>query len=561
MALQEVEILEILKEPRNKYISKFKEDQVILDIFYNGGDVATQLGKIKNYENTEQKALRDKLARSTKDLLSYLLSPTNKVFSASGFVQKIDAKTEETLEKATEYLEKLPEGISLRQWMQDFWVPAYVSDPNSIMLVEVDEMGRAYPTHKSIQKIHDYSHKWEEFDYIVFLHKKVKMKTDGDKKTEEVQIYRVYDDQKDGLYYLEGEGDKAKLRIYDKGDERPIYLHGLGRVPAFLPSNIKCTKTKGRKPLIHKIDEYLKEYLNDSSIHSIYKFLHGFPIFWRYASKCSRCNGLGTIKKKDANGKIIAGESITCPTCDGKKHKVTNDVSDGVVLPVPKAGAPSLGKDIAGYIQPDLQTWERQVEEMKNSRKEMFYSLWGTYLTDGNEGTEKTATQAYIDSQPVNDVLWSISTVGEAIEEGIMFNILDLTFPERINTVTSKWGRRYLTETPDVLWDKYIKAKKDEAAITVLDYLFKRFLMAEYHNDSVMLDQKMKEFYLEPFPHYTLASMKGIFKPEKIQRKMLFSEWISEGIDYEKDKEVLLAEFDAYVETNLDPIQEPEPTE
>jgi len=227
---------------------------------------------------------------------------------------------------------------------------------------------------------------------------------------------------------------------------------------------------------------------------------------------------------------------------------------------MPKEGISTGGNDIAGYIQPDLETWGKQVEEMDGSRKEMFFALWGTHLTEP-DGVEKTATQAFIDAQPVNDVLWNISNVGESIEEKLMFNILDISFPEMIDEekIVSKWGRRYLTETPDVLWNKYTEARKDQSPITTLDYLYKRFLMAEYHNAPTMLEQKMKEFYLEPFPHYTLSDMRGIFKPKEIQKKMLFSEWVADDIDFNKEKDVLKAEFEQFVTANMDPIEEPKP--
>jgi len=558
MELDKDQILDRILSPSNPNISTYRDDHQILDILHNGGDVASLLEKVKNFENEEQKELRNKIARSTKDLLAYLITPINKVFSASGFVTKIEAKTETTTKKANDYIEKLPEGVSLRQWMQDFWVPAYISDPNGVILVETNEDGEAYPTIKSIDCIHDFKAKWEDFEYLILLHKKVDMKKDDSEEMEKVQIYRVYDSVKDALYYVKGEGDKAKLYEYEDDEDQHIYIHNLDRVPACFISNIKCTKTGGRKSFINVIDEHLREFLNDSSIHSIYKFLHGFPIFWRYATKCSTCNGTGRVKRRQTTETDDGYD--TCSTCNGKKVKITNDVSDGVVIPMPKEGISTGGNDIAGYIQPDLETWGKQVEEMDGSRKEMFFALWGTHLTEP-DGVEKTATQAFIDAQPVNDVLWNISNVGESIEEKLMFNILDISFPEMIDEekIVSKWGRRYLTETPDVLWNKYTEARKDQSPITTLDYLYKRFLMAEYHNAPTMLEQKMKEFYLEPFPHYTLSDMRGIFKPKEIQKKMLFSEWVADDIDFNKEKDVLKAEFEQFVTANMDPIEEPKP--
>ena len=62
--------MQLIKEPSNPHIAGWKKDHNILDIYLNGGDVSAQLEKVKNFENEEQKKLRQKIARSTKDLMA-----------------------------------------------------------------------------------------------------------------------------------------------------------------------------------------------------------------------------------------------------------------------------------------------------------------------------------------------------------------------------------------------------------------------------------------------------------------------------------------------------------
>lgn len=539
MVLDNDKILDIIKMPPRDSIVHWRKEHELLNLYYNGGDVSAQLEQVKNYENLSQKKLRDKIARSTKDFLSNLLNPLNKVFSASGFNTTIDISSKTAKEDFAKHLDRLPEGISMRKWIEIYWKEAYVTDPNGVCFVEVEdsEDPTAYPAYKSILCIHDYSIKWQDFDYIIFDKGKVKM---NDK---EVNIFRVFDDEKDGLYYV----DNLELKEFiEDGKETSIINHGYGFVPAVLCSDIVDKKTNGKKSFINKIDEILKEYMRDSSVHSIYKFLHGFPIFWRIASKCVTCSGTGKIV--DQNSSETPKAKIQCPTCLGKMLQVTSDVSDGVTLPIPTEGQPKLAPDIAGYVQPDLATWQKQLDEMLSMKKDMHFALWGTYTNDDNKSD--TATGRFIDDQPVQDTLKNISETAENIEETLVNFMGKIMYKELFKGANIKYGRRFLIETPDVLWDKYIKAKEAQSPISALDYLYTQFLMAEYHNDPVMLDQKLKEFYLEPFAHYSLEDLKGNATQEQIQRKLLFSEWAVYGVDFSKSAEELKKLFDEYVKIN-----------
>ncbi|MEL4307422.1 hypothetical protein [Joostella sp. CR20] len=528
---------EILKNPRNSDISEFKASHKVLDIYCHGGDVASELEQVKNYENDSQKDLRRKIARSTKDLVSDLIKPSEKVFSASGSNLEIELKAKANEDKFKQHLSKLPDGGSIRQWMQNYWLDAYICDPNAVLLVESDDNGIAYPTYKSINVIYDYLVTWGKIEYLVLRYKEVK----DDKGKITKIVYRIYDDNTDGLYYLDS---NQKIKEYTE-EENEVINHNLGFVPAVIASDIVDKKTSGKLSFINKIDEILKEYMRDSSVHSIYKFLHGFPRYWQYSTNCTTCFGKGQIKDPQDNTKMV-----TCPTCSGTGLKKTHDVSDGINLPIPKnSDQPKLAPDLAGFVQPDLKTWEKQVEEMQSMKRDMHFAIWGTHISDEKSNT---ATGRFIDAQPVNDTLNTITSTGERIEEALITYMAEIMYPEGVTSISSKWGRRYMVETPDVLWEKYITAKEKQAPITTLDYLYKQFLSAEYHNDNKMLDQKLKEFYLEPFPHYSLSDLKDMATKEQIQKKLLFSDWNSETeIDYSQSYDVLKASFDKYFNDNL----------
>ena len=225
-------------------------------------------------------------------------------------------------------------------------------------------------------------------------------------------------------------------------------------------------------------------------------------------------------------------------------------------IPIPSAEDPKLAPDIAGYVTPDLETWSQQVQEMENMKEEMFYAIWGTYLVD-NRNVEKTATEAYINAQPIIDKLHPIADLAERIETDIANAMASIMYNVETQ-VDIKYGRRWLIETPDMLWERYIDAKKEQAPITTLDYLYQQFLMAEYHNDVVMLNMKLKEFHVEPYVHYSLSQIQGTASKQQLQAKLLFSEWTStlSPEDYDKDIDQLKEEFNNYVINNAQIDQE-----
>ncbi len=545
MVLDEAQILELIETPYNQYIKDCRENHKVLDIYLNGGDVAGQLEKVKNYENEDQKELREKIARSTKDLLGYLLNPLNKIFSAGGFNEELEFKVKSSQEQCSEHLKRLPEGMSMRKWIRRYWQEAFITDPNGVLLVEVEEIDdkvRAYPTYKSVNVIHDYRLTWDKFEYIILLHKKVKI-GESDK-----QIYRVYDEEKDALYYVED----GKLIEYDnpeEGDDH-IFMHNYGYVPAVLPSDLINKKTGGKKSFIEKIDEILKEYMRDSSVHSIFKFLFGFPIFWAYSMKCTTCDGTGKVKNERYTEGGTEPYQKKCPTCKGTTLQVTRDVSNGVRLPLPQSSEdPKIAPHIAGFVQPDLDTWQKQLDELQSMKSDMFYALYGTQIVE-DQTSEKTATEVYINKQPIIDTLNDIADTAQSKENALVEYMAKAMFPESFEKANIKYGRRYLIETPDILWEKYITAKEKQAPISTLDYLYRQFLMAEYHNDLNLMEQKVKEFELEPYVHYSLSDLKDVASSEQIQKKILFSDWVHDA-DFDKDIKVLEKEFEEYVKLNM----------
>lgn len=532
MVLEDKDILDIINSPRNPNIKGFKEQHSKLDMFFNGSEnIAEYLHKIQNFENTEQKNLRDKIARSTKDTLKKVLNPFKKVFTAQGGSEEFNLETKANKEAFRELVSNLPEGVSLRKWMEIYWSEAYVTDPNGIVLIESEEGkddAQSYPTYKNISIIHDYQTKWKKVEYVVLNFGKYKV--DGSN----VDVYRVIDDVQDGLYYV-------KNKELKEFGEDSLLIHNKGFVPAIVVSDL-VEKKGGKKSFIDAITELLDEFLRDSSVLSIYKFFHLYPKYWQYVTKCNTCKGQGTVLKD--------GAQSTCPSCSGTGYNLKKDVSDGVFLPLPQdKDDPNIAPHIAGFVEPAIDTWKVMVEELDRLQKEMEFVIWGSY---SEADKSETATGRFIDAQPVMDALRSISESAENTEYYIAYYMARWMYGEEDPDIMISYGKRFLVEQPDQLWNKYIEAKNNKAPISALDQHYKEYLLAQYHNDREMYTQKLKEFYLEPFVHYSLLELKGLITPEEMKRKLYFGEWLGETTDFTLPGETLESQFEAFINQKPD---------
>lgn len=540
MVLGNDEILKLIETPSNTHLKKWREDHNTLKIYVEGGDVAKELSKIDGYENQQQEELRKKVARSTKAEVKNLLNPINKVFNASGGSTVFEGISKTQQDSINEVIDKLPEGISVQEWVEIYLKDAFITDPNGVVFVETGNSefeGVAYPTYKSTNVIHDYQTTWDRFEYIIFKQGKHAIS-----ESEDVEVYRVVDDEKDGLYYVKDN----RLHEYETDDSEAIIIHNYGFVPAELCGGLVDKETGGKLSFINPVDESLREFLRALSVFTIYKFLHLFPKFWRFAMKCTTCNGTGQVTNtgpdKDTNPMKV------CPTCKGKRLKVKTDVSDGITLPIPKGDQPVLNP-VAGYIDLPVDAWEQMKEDLRDQIQEMQLTLWGSYLDNRDNTRERTATEAFINVQPVNENLQMVSRCFETKESQI------LTFMARIMSqnpeaeVIKKYGKRFTIESPDVLWEKYIQAKEKGSSITDIEYHHDQYLLSEFQNDIQQYLVRKKQLAVEPFAHYSIGQMSWATWDQK-QSKILYGEWIATEPDFEKEYKALKKEFEVFFNEN-----------
>ena len=472
------EINDIIKAVEPDWIKAAKKYTAKLNVHINGIGTAEYLNHIQGFENSTQFILRKKYATSNKFVFENLLRPVDKVFSATGGSVTIKTKTEFSEKAIAEKLDDVSSGLSLRRWIQQIQSNKYYSDPSGLVFFEWDKQD-TIATLKSVNVLRNYQNTGRKLEWVLFEPVK---KVDENNQELPGEFYRLVDDAFD--YTIHVVDDNFTVI------EEETFKNPWGFVPSIINSNlINSTFTYHISP-VDSVTDLADHYLTTTSVKNIYEFLHGYPIFWAYIQPCKRCDGTGLY------------EGANCTKCDGDGHTFKKDVSDIIKLRPPKTNEePVLAPDVAGYIQPDLNTWQEQRTELDWLWGLMHFTMWGTARQD--KATNETATAAFIDVQPVNDRLNQFSDAYEQLEN-LMVDIIGKFYLQGNYEGSSiNYGRRFLVEPPDVIWKKYLDAKEKGSPKVSLDYLLIQFYQSEFKDDKKSLIIAQKGIKLEPFVHKT----------------------------------------------------------
>lgn len=511
MILTDDEALAIVKKNSSKepdWVTKARLYSKELFALVEGEDFDDLLIKhIEHIESKKKAEVRKKFARNIVDLFERLMLPISNVFSASGSTKKYELKDEAKITDLLKALSTIKDGKSIEKYVETTWMPLYHTDPNGIIFMEyvTEPDPKVWSTYKSIKRIRNYVPKGQGLEWLLFEFKKHET-NDG------VKVWRIVDDKRDITINQTG---TDVFTISE--DPKETFEHPFGEVPAIINSDIVDIQTGIRLSPLHKVIALTKEYARDQSVKTLYKFLHGFPIHWRIVTQCKGCVGT-----KKVDGK-------TCPDCNGHGFYNSKDVSDIVNVQAPKTkDEQKIVPEIAGYIAPDLDTWNQYTAELKLLDILTQDTHWGTHVEEaGNE----TATGRFIDIQPVINKLNRYADVAQHVEWKITEYTANFVLPDKAKDESVSqivYGRYYIIDSPDTILERYTKAKEKGENVTVLDRMFQEYITAKYKNDTQWLRVELFKSKIEPYVHQTLKDVAEIFGSEEALKKVYFKEWWDE---------------------------------
>jgi len=478
-------------------IKKARDESSAYIRHFFGMGTQEYLEQINQYENDKQHELRKKHAITNPWIVSELLRPVDNIWQAKGGDTTYKFTGDDRSDEFKEKLKDVRDGMSMRQFMKDIWFQRFISDPNGIIFLEVARDGsKAELTYKSIHNIHAYDTEGVEIEWIVF--EPAVEVFEGEKKDQKIAYSWVVDER--FYYYVKNDGKEVSIV--------EVIENNFGMVPGVVNSTIYNTEKKIKDSFIAKQVDLLNSYLTKNSVKEIYQFLHNYPLFWMIESLCPTCNGARKV-----------GNEV-CGTCKGSGYSARKDVSDAFIYAKAEEGV-TREFPPAGYVQPDVETCNENRLELDWLFDKMFHSLWGTTV---EKSENETATGRFIDVQAVYNKLNEVADIAQLIEAKLTLIYGKFWYLLSLDTVQISYSRRYIAESPDVLWLRYEDARTKGAPTMTLNYLLEQFYYSEFASNPTMADYYIKLMYVEPFVH--VNDVGQIPEPDKTA-KLYFQDWIS----------------------------------
>lgn len=528
MALSNEEVFEIIEYGVQDKIKLARKKAKKVNMHITGKNVVHFLEMLDGYETNAQKLLREKLVKTNRSLFSFILRPTDKVFTAKGGAVNYNV-SQEKINFLKANINEVADGLDIKKYLKKVVKKQYVIDPNGVLFIDIDPDGMLETHVVNTDKIYWYDNKGNTIKAIIFepynkqlTNQEIKafksVSKERLKREEEKLYFRVIDEQTDRIFVKDGNNIYLEDTVLD---------NFFGFVPAIILGDEKSANYDIFESFIEDVLDDADEMLRDISVEIVHKLAHAYPRYWAYAQACTRCDGEGEIQGAAIpNTDPVEYEAATvCPSCGGEGHKTRTNPDDEIVLQTPQEGEPVIAPDVAGFVQPDLGTMKFYSETAEKKRNSMFQSIWGTTYEQG--GKRETATGRFLDAQPVQDRLRDFSDTFSKLHKFMLDCYGKVLLGDKMYQSSVSYGMRYILESPDDILDKLLDVSRESVPEVIKIDQRNKYLDAEYQNDPVELIKRKKLARIEPFPTMTpkeVAAIEWIPDQDKI-KKLYFSEW------------------------------------
>lgn len=562
----------IIKRPNKKRVQFAQRTNKKLMMHLHGVGLKQAMKRLDFFENQEVYKTRIEYALSNVDLFDRLLKEEEQIFTTRGGSSYFNLPEAEE-KQMNILLSDVIYGQSLRQWVRNFGLNAYRADPMGVIFMEVEKVTaidgvdnveagkpveydittpKCYPTYKCSQDIWEYKCSGRKLEYICFaltndelIEYGIRESTTTDypnpqdtKPPVNKQYFRWVDDGQDVIVKLEittplvsGGGESSQVTIMNlEGVQNPI--KGLwNKVPAFIISDlIRFTDPATFDTPLRPVVELADTFLYDRSINLLTKKYHGFPKAVEPLLQCTQCGGEGMYKGQPCTNCTIPGHDR------GTGYQLQTKVSDVAKFPITilnQDAAPRFNyKNIFGYVTPDIEGLNMQVEGLKGLEELMFITYWTKNNNqisgfNGKQDQKETATQVLTDLQGKYARLNSTADWAEQTERMIANFIGDFWFNESYKGANITYGRNYILETPDTILDTYYDMKANGVPDSMLDNQYEKYINCLWQSNPIQALIYHKKFDVEPFPHLSamdVESSEYVLEEDKLCKRY-FGEW------------------------------------
>lgn len=527
--ISDEEAIKLIANPSYKgEIEKLKELCKEYRAYVTGIDIKSYIPRIPQYEREELFREREKMMLSLVDLLGRILKPRNRIYSAKGGGEHFIISDKNSESRLRQYLDNVTQGLSLKGWIQQVAMRRNDYDPNGIILIEVDSKGRCYPAFKSILDIHGRELNGRTPEYLILklskneVNKLKKNKVIDGRTSENAEIYRFIDDATDRLF------SKDKLLKSIKSFSAPKF-------PGIVSSNIYGDEDDVFNSSLTEVFGLMKQYLLRSSLYNVVFARQAYPKEWMQRTDCPTCQGTGVL------------DGGSCPECHGLKVLLSLKHSDTFIVDKGDEANKNVPIPPMGNVESPIDTLEFFDQNLEGREDKIHYCIWGMYKSDKissvhagitreaiGSNVEPTAYQAMLNSQPMVTQLVEFSKWYIGIYKFSVDIIGTRLFAKNYRGSAIRPGDRFMIESPDATWDRYLKAVQAEAPISELNSILIEYLENKYCNDINQYRKYMLLMGVEPFLHVPVEVVLGWDIPEiQKKEKIYYSEWVQSLSDWE----------------------------
>lgn len=519
--------------------------------YVTGEGLVESIGYLPYFEKAAITDLKKKLVKSTRDMVTRLLQPMDRVFTAKGGVRAYYLP-ENKEEEFADYLDNVRKGMSMKEWMQNVSFKAYLCDPMSLMFTEIGKDGNPYPTYKSTEAIYCYLLNGRTPEAVCFALSDEEIKALVKQNIipepeNDATIYRIVDGLQDiiGSYSA-----KVFTRHYSS-------KHGFKGVPGLITSDILAYDGKTYESPLMPVIELIAEYFDGDADKALYKKAQLHPREWSIVLDCPKCEG----------EKIRGGED--CDHCNGTGIQPHLKIADRINVVIGEDGKAAVPTPPGGYYSAPVEPWDKIKEDLafiEMQCENTLYEKRGQNKVTGPQvkDAEVTATGEIMQEKSKEPKLKKISKWGAGTEKKLTDWIKQIKYRSNTDS-TVVWGDRYLHGTVDELAIEYHNMVKNGAPAAFLDSMLLDILEAKFETNPLELAKQKKLIYVEPYVHYRIEQVAVWAIDDKVKlRKIYFPEWLNTmtnmDITNPKNTEtVLLAMLDKYIAEKGYSMPEPEP--
>ena len=533
MILSQEQLKDIIKlNPNKAEIAEKRKMSALLRMHVTGKDIAQFVDNIPYFEREELKRERIKMMRSNKDLISRVMRPVDKIFTAKGGMEQYTLKPEQLESEYREYLSYIAQGLPLRDWVRQIVQRNFYYNPEGLIFIEVNEDGLPYPTIKSIFEIYDYDLKGRTPEYVIFeineAQRAIYVK-DGllpanmSKKT---KVFRAVCDMYDRLVIQGGEVS-APMNI-DIVTE--IINPFAPSMPAIIISDMWGDEDGRFHSPLYDVVELLNAYMFAGSTFNIAYARTAYPKEWMQEFPCPTCRG----------ERELQGEK--CPECKGQGVLVSMRAADVLIVDYRGENGNQVPNPPMGRVDAPVDGLQFMRENGELLADKIDYSIWGVTKVQsqgkpsGKGGNVSgTAYEAQQNEQPRHDRLRLFSMWASGIMTFVADKCGQLLFENRYQGAAIVLGDRYMIESPDATWDRYTKAVASNAPMAILDSLLVEYIENKYNGNPIQYRKYDLLRQVEPFVHEDVQVIWAdptLPMTIKLEKKY-FDEWTSTLDDYD----------------------------